>query len=109
MVAVAVALLTVAVVVNGSVRLVRHVRVGLLQVVVAHVGQNAVLDVASQQALLRERHGVLARVVSPAVHPAEKQGSVHLLGHVLVQVVLKKLFLRTCTLLHLARLSLFII
>lgn len=56
----------------------------LFHVVVGGVGEDSVLHVATQEALLREGGRILHRVVSPAVHSAEEQGAVGLLSHVLV-------------------------
>ena len=64
---------------------------GLLGVVVGHVGEHAVLEVTTEETLLRERHCVLKRVHSPPERAAEEEGAVGLLRHVLVQVVLEKL------------------
>ena len=71
----------------------------LLELVVCKVGEDTVLDVATQDALFGEGNGVLVRVHSPAEHPAEKEGTVGLSCHVLVQVVLEE-FLWLASLLH---------
>ena len=63
----------------------------LLRPMVGGVGEHSILDVASEETLLGEGHSVLEGVVSPAIHPAEEQGTVSLLGHVLVQVELEEL------------------
>jgi len=44
----------------------------LLCLVPGQVSEDAILDVASEEAFLRERHGVLVRIVSPAHHPGEE-------------------------------------
>ena len=44
----------------------------LLGVVVNHVGDEAVLDVAAEDTLLREGNRVLHRIVAPPVHPSEE-------------------------------------
>ena len=63
----------------------------LSSVVVACVSENAVLDVAAEEALLGERHSILKGIVSPTVHTAEEKWSGCLAGHVLIQVVLEEL------------------
>ena len=63
----------------------------LLGVVPAHVGENAILDVATEDTLLGEGYGVLERIVSPAVHSAEEQGAGGLRCNVLVKVELEQL------------------
>ena len=65
----------------------------LLAVVPDHVRDEAVLDVAAQDALLGEGNRVLLRIVAPPVHPSEEKRTVRLLCHVLVQVVLEELLL----------------
>ena len=64
---------------------------GLPGVVVSCVGEDTILDVAAEDALLGEGDGVLDRVVSPAHHSAEEERAVRLLTNVLVQVVLEEL------------------
>ena len=63
----------------------------LFSVVPAHVGEDAILDVATEDTLLGEGHGVLERIVSPAVHSAEEQGARGLRCNVLVKVELEQL------------------
>ena len=63
----------------------------LSSVVVACVSENAVLEVAAEQALLGERHGILKCIVPPTVHTAEEKWSGGLAGNVLIQVVLEEL------------------
>lgn len=70
-----------------------------LRPMVGSVGEHSILDVASEETLLGEGHSVLKGVVSPAIHPAEEQGAVCLLGHALVQVELEEL-LGTSTVFH---------
>ena len=73
----------------------------LLQLMPGEIGDDTVLDVSAKDALLRERHGILVGVDSPAHHPAEEERAVSLACDVLVQVVLEELFLsRCCLLIH---------
>ena len=73
----------------------------LPSVVIGGVGENTVLDVATEYALLCKRHGVLDCIVPPAVHAAEEKRAVRLLAHVLVQVELEEFLgagvLHSCT------------
>ena len=57
------------------------------------ISEDTILDVATEEALLGEWHGILKRVVSPAVHTAEEKRSSVLAGNVLIQVVLEELLL----------------
>ena len=61
----------------------------LLGVVVAHVCEHAVLDVAAQKALLAHGASELLRVDSPAHVSSKEQGLLGLKSHLLVQVVLE--------------------
>lgn len=78
----------------------------LLRLMPGQVGEEAVLNVATKEALLRERHCILIGVDSPAHHPAEEKWAVGLACHVLVQVELEKLLFTCCLLLHNVSLSL---
>ena len=60
-------------------------------VVVGGVREDTILDVATEEALLGERHSILKCIVPPTVHPAEEEGSAGLARHVLIQVVLEEL------------------
>ena len=60
-------------------------------VVVAHVCEDTVLEVAAEKTLLGEWHGILLCIVSPTVHTAEEKRSAGLAGDVLIQVVLEEL------------------
>ena len=46
------------------------------------VGQNAILDVTTEDSFLGEGHSVLEGVISPSVHPAEEKWSVGFDRHV---------------------------
>ena len=71
----------------------------LLGPVIGSVGEDSILHVTAEETLLGEGNGVLERVVSPAVHPAEEQGTVSLLGNVLVKVELEE-FLWAASVFH---------
>ena len=73
----------------------------LLELMPGEISDDTVLDISAKDALLRERHGILVGVDSPAQHPAEEERTVGLACDVLVQVVLEELFLpRCCLLIH---------
>ena len=62
----------------------------LLSVVPGHISKDAVLDIASEKTLLAEGCSILLRVNSPPHLSAEKEGTVIILFHLLLQVVLEQ-------------------
>lgn len=63
----------------------------LLGLVPGQVGEDAILDIATEESFLGEGHGILNRVVPPAHHPAEEKWAVNLTRHLLIQVELEEL------------------
>ena len=63
----------------------------LLGVVPSHIGEDAVLDVTSEQSLLGEWDGKLLGIQSPSVHPSEEERAGLSLNDLFIKIVLEEL------------------
>ena len=63
----------------------------------SNVSKNAILNVTSEQSLLREWDSILSGVNSPSKIPSEKEGPLVSKLDLLVQIVLEKFLWLTCS------------